>query len=167
MHDPGCTPTGRPPCRQPDSPPHLSCRLAFLWLRVKLLSHPQRGPFSSPVCPPPSCQRTHLSPIPGHQPWVSVPSCPLLAPQYPVLRLPAVTMEGIWYETNKKTKTKLDICNYLSVCTCRSSPAIRGPVRAAMGQGQPGGRPITVLCPDGWPCCCLFLAFYFLISSFF
>lgn len=42
---------------------------------------------------------------------------------------------------------------YLSVCTCRSSPAIRGPVRVATGQGQPGGHPIIVLCLDGWPCC--------------
>lgn len=104
---------GHPADSQTPHPTSLSCRLAFLWLRVKLLSYPQRGSLSSPVYPPPSCQRTHLSPIPGHQPWVSVPSCPLLAPQHPVLRLPAVTKEGIWYETKKQ---KPNLIYAISVC---------------------------------------------------
>lgn len=98
-------PHGEAPLPTARPPPHLM-QAGVPPAQGQIALPPPRGPLSSPVCPPPSCQRTHLSPIPGHQPWVSVPSCPLLAPQHPVLRLPAVTMEGIWYETNKENKNQ-------------------------------------------------------------
>lgn len=107
-------PRGGPPANsQTPTPPLMQAGVPPAQGQIAL--PPPRGPLSSPVCPPPSCQRTHLSPIPGHQPWVSVPSCPLLAPQHPVLRLPAVTMEGIWYETNKE-KQKPNLIYAISVC---------------------------------------------------
>lgn len=66
----------------------------------------------------------------------------------------------------QNTKTKLDICNIcLSVPVGLAQPSEAQRERP-WGQGQPGGHPTVVLCPGGWPCCCLFLVFCLLVSSF-
>ncbi|XP_045445014.1 uncharacterized protein LOC123653306 [Pipistrellus kuhlii] len=86
----------------------------------------------SPVHPP-SCQRTHLSP--SLDTSLGCQFLPALCPPHPVLRLPAATKEGIWYETKNKNQTRY--MQYLSVCTCKSSPAVGG------SQGTPHRRSLS------------------------
>lgn len=91
-----------------------------------------------PCVPPHSCQRTHLSPTPGDRPWVAIPSCPLLASstQFSVFQLWLWRVSGM-----KQTKNQTRYMQYLSVYICRSSSAIRSPVKEASGAGTVGETP--------------------------
>lgn len=121
---PAVSPWGGHPAHSQTSS-HLSCRLAIPSpaprLRVPLPPHP-RGPPPAPQAPLPCCQRTRRPP----HPWrlalggLSRPalSPPTPQPQHPVLCLPAVTVEGIWYEANRKQKPNpiyaISVCLYLT-----------------------------------------------------
>lgn len=137
--------------------PPISYKLASLWLRVKLLPqpHPQRCQLfcaalsflpKDPLVPHP--QRPALG-------GSSLLPSPCL--QHPVLCLPALTMEGIGYETNKKTK--LDICNI-----CLSEPVgVAQPSEAWLGRPARGHRHR----PLPWWLAMLLSCFLFSFSFFF
>lgn len=90
-----------PPCRQPDSPSHLM-QAGVPLAQGHIALHPKEAP-------PPLAHPLLLA---------KGPTCPLfldtslgcrllpaLCPPHPVPRLPAVTEEGIWYETKHKNQT--------------------------------------------------------------
>lgn len=150
MHTCRGSPRGGPPADSQTPPSHLSCRLA--------------SPGSGSICcpprfpvAPPSCQRTHSPPSPDRS-WVAAPSRPLRA------RPSSTSSSGDWTVSvgNETTKAKPDICNYLSVCTCRSHAARRPAWARAAGRGRRAGlRPRAgrcCLCPD-------FISHLFLPSS--
>lgn len=68
---------------------------------------PKRLPV--PQCTPSFLPKDPLVPRPWRPASGVCSLLPFPSPQHPPLCLPAVTVEGIWYET--KNKTKLDICN--------------------------------------------------------
>lgn len=163
----GGPPMGWPPCRQPNSP-IFSYKLVSLWLRVKLLPqpHPQMSPLLS-WAPPSFLPKDPFVPHPQRPALGGSSLLPSPCLQHPVLCLPAVTMEGIWYETNKKTK--LDICN-ICLSIYRSSSAIGGLVREASegrdiggrgGRAAPCHRPLS-----WWLAMLLSFPYYFLIFLF-
>lgn len=150
---------GWPPCgSQTPIPPHAG------WRPPGSGSYCSPSPRSSPS--PPCTLLLAKGPTcpPSLDTSLGCQFLPALCPPHPVLCLPAATKEGIWYETKNKNQTRY--MQYLSVCTCKSSPAVGGPLARPWGRAA-RGTPTVVLCPGGWPCCCLFLVFYFLISSLF
>lgn len=99
---------GRPPCRQPGSPRHLSHRLASPWLRVASLSH-------YPLQPPPSCQRTHPHRLALG--WQEGPSCHPHPPSSTTSSSCDCRGGSGVKQTKRQNQTRY--MQYLSVCTCK------------------------------------------------
>lgn len=138
---------GRPADSQ--TPPFHLTQAGVPLAQGQLLSHPLSSVH------PPSCQRTHSSPVPGDRPWVAVPPALSLAPA-PKSMSSSCDCGVIWCETNQPNSIyAIPVC--LSVSLARPSEARLG---RPVGQGQSAAAPSRAsLCPGGWPCRCLFLVF--------